>query len=1158
MKEHCQYNNDLKGLTVKYPWTVDPSTLVDNSAAALACQKKMEERQLKAGTHSDYCAQFQDMVSRGVLSVMSEEEQRTWCGPVNCITHHEVLKESATTPVRLVSNSSFANGSTSLNNCLAKGPNTLSDLFENLVKFRGYEIGLCGDVTKAYNSLHTGLIERHTRRLWMRFSTTADWVLYAMDRVQFGDKPAASLMTISVEKASEQHSVLSKSGRWDSAELYKDAMKLLKDTYVDDLTSGGSLSDVQRMMGSKNSNGQFNGTIPALLGNVGLNLKTMVASGSEDLQAQEKLSGSVLGYKWDAGSDIMGAKLTYNISRKRKGLRLKPNLLLEDMEQFRISSHNRRGLLGICNSIYDPLGICSPYTIKLKLLMKDTLAESSQTDWDSPVPQHLVEGWSQAVEEGITQDLLQFCRATRPPLAVKLPKLVGFFDGSTQAFSAVIYVVWMVYKEDPGNLSSTLLASDPEDLSFNPELHQFVSGIAAAKARVTPLRAGLTVPRSEMSSLVLCRRLQYKIAKVLPDLPATIHSIGDSTCVISSMDALSTSLNPFMHSRMSEVHHLGRRLEELTTLEPAQHVVSKHNIADLATRRDGRLSDIGPGSLWQAGPAWLQSARHLWPTTREFAKELFPEAERKHPIRILLHKTKSTMTRCPLVISAIDQCRTYTEALDRVTQNLLDISKTALGRLLYTSPLSGTEAGARARSLLLEDAMGLTDQLFSDGQLDNISARTVAGLNRTLHVTQGRLSTTALAAVTGQEELPVISAHSPLAELIVRGAHMGEHGTNHKGDRDCLARTREVAYLHKPMWLIKKISTSCTFCQLKKRIPASQLIGKIPVDKVLPSPPFTLVSIDLCGHFWVKPTNRSRSSVKVWILIYLCDVSKALHCELVEDYSGPGLVNALRTVFSLRNTPSKISSDPGRNMVRAKSLISGVSSLSNEDHLELMENWPTINWTVHPTAAPWRNGGPEALVKQVKGSLKNLPTSHLSLTEFRTVVAEITASINNRPLGACPLSNQPLTPNQLLLGRNYSRLAPTLLQPVDTSVTGLAPYLIAVYQAWWDRWKIHVLPYLFTCSNPSLRKEQPNLEVGQICLLLSVFGKGSHRTYKYCKILTTNPGKQDGLVRRVTIQYYNLPSCKGKVAEVDVRRLVPLPMLNVFENMDNTSQEDRT
>ena len=112
------------------------------------------------------------------------------------------------TLVRLVSNSSFQNGKTSLNTCLAKGPNTLNDLYDNLIKFRGYKVAVASDISKAYNSLYTGLVERHTIWFWMRFSPDEEWVVYGMDRVQFGDKPAAALMSIAVKKAADKYPVL--------------------------------------------------------------------------------------------------------------------------------------------------------------------------------------------------------------------------------------------------------------------------------------------------------------------------------------------------------------------------------------------------------------------------------------------------------------------------------------------------------------------------------------------------------------------------------------------------------------------------------------------------------------------------------------------------------------------------------------------------------------------------------------------------------------------------------------------------------------------------------------------------------------------------------------------------------------------------------------
>ena len=44
-----------------------------------------------------------------------------------------------------------------------------------------------------------------------------------------------------------------------------------------------------------------------------------------------------------------------------------------------------------------------------------------------------------------------------------------------------------------------------------------ISNIVSAKACVMPLKIVLTIPRSEMSRLVLAWRLQYKVAMVFPE-----------------------------------------------------------------------------------------------------------------------------------------------------------------------------------------------------------------------------------------------------------------------------------------------------------------------------------------------------------------------------------------------------------------------------------------------------------------------------------------------------------------------------------------------------------------------------------------------------------------------------------------------------------------
>ena len=96
------------------------------------------------------------MLNRGVVSEISQSEISAYSGPINYITHHEVYKPgSLLTPVRLVSNSSFRNGSTNLNDLTVTGQNTLADIFNNLFKFRSYQIALASSPLNSAQLLQT-------------------------------------------------------------------------------------------------------------------------------------------------------------------------------------------------------------------------------------------------------------------------------------------------------------------------------------------------------------------------------------------------------------------------------------------------------------------------------------------------------------------------------------------------------------------------------------------------------------------------------------------------------------------------------------------------------------------------------------------------------------------------------------------------------------------------------------------------------------------------------------------------------------------------------------------------------------------------------------------------------------------------------------------
>lgn len=149
-----------------YPWVKPPENLPNNLSVSLARLRSTEKRLTKRGAEytKTYGDQVQYMVVRGVARKLTDEEMRNYEGPVHYIPHHEVLKpESKSTPIRIVFNSSASYMGHVLNDYYAKGPDTLSDLFSILLRFREKPVAITGDISKMYNSVLISELDQVTQ-----------------------------------------------------------------------------------------------------------------------------------------------------------------------------------------------------------------------------------------------------------------------------------------------------------------------------------------------------------------------------------------------------------------------------------------------------------------------------------------------------------------------------------------------------------------------------------------------------------------------------------------------------------------------------------------------------------------------------------------------------------------------------------------------------------------------------------------------------------------------------------------------------------------------------------------------------------------------------------------------------------------------------------
>ena len=114
----------------------------------------------------------------------------------------------------------------------------------------------------------------------------------------------------------------------------------------------------------------------------------------------------------------------------------------------------------------------------------------------------------------------------------------------------------------------------------------------------------------------------------------------------------------------------------------------------------------------------------------------------------------------------------------------------------------------------------------------------------------------------------------------------------------------------------------------------------------------------------------------------------------------------LRQFISRRGPPKEIWSDRGTNFVGANRELKEAIAHWNEETIERQLQQKGIKWVFQPPAAPHMSGVWERLVQITKKHLKSATGDGLlSDVEMRTLLAEVEAIVNNRPI--TPVSDDP-------------------------------------------------------------------------------------------------------------------------------------------------------
>ncbi|GBN39321.1 hypothetical protein AVEN_185132-1 [Araneus ventricosus] len=113
-------------------------------------------------------------------------------------------------------------------------------------------------------------------------------------------------------------------------------------------------------------------------------------------------------------------------------------------------------------------------------------------------------------------------------------------------------------------------------------------------------------------------------------------------------------------------------------------------------------------------------------------------------------------------------------------------------------------------------------------------------------------------------------------------------------------------------------------------------MGNLPRDRVVPDYPFNCSGVDFCGPFMIRYRNQIKGVLhKMYICIFVCFVSKAIHTEIVSDLTSEAFIATLKRFFGRRGKCAKLHSGNGKTFVGANQEIKGLLKLVKEPDEQL-------------------------------------------------------------------------------------------------------------------------------------------------------------------------------------------------------------------------------
>ncbi|XP_017875755.1 uncharacterized protein LOC108622407 [Ceratina calcarata] len=702
----------------------------------------------------------------------------------------------------------------------------------------------------------------------------------------------------------------------------------------------------------------------------------------------------------------------------------------------------KRSLFSEIAKLYDPLGWLSPVVVRAKILMQSQWLE--KIHWDQSVSMETHRTWNNFCEDWIKLNNLRIPRWIGIGADVISVELHGFCDASLAAYAAAVYI------------------------RVTTARNKVVTSLLIAKSRVAPIKT-LTVPVLELNGALLLAELLKHVTSSLAVQAERVFCWTDSTITLAWIKKHPSTWKLVIANRVSKIQ---------TTLPTAvwRHVPTRSNPADLNSR-GVEAEELLNSKLWTQGPSWLQKCEAEWPVTP--ASIDTDDGKRVTYAHVTTQKGEwellSRFSKWSRLLHVVAYCIRFYRILkgDRKKDNTaLDFAELQDATDRIARHLQRIHFETECRCLEEHRAIPARSQLISlNPFLDEQGVLRVGG----------RLKN---AVIAWETKFPIILPKHDVSTSIIRQCHLN---TLHGGMQLTMATVRQRFWIIGCRNATRTVIHQCVECTRWRAQPSVQIMQNLIPERCRPARAFTNCGVDYAGPFQVRDSaGRGKTAHKAYIAVFVCYATRAVHVELVHDYSTSAFLAAFDRFIARRGVPSCVFSDNGTNFVGANNeLTREFNRCCNSPEWRDKCSGLGVRWKFNPPSAPHFGGMQEAGVKSVKHHLKRImgdftPTGE----EMQTLLCKIEASLNSRPIA--PLSDSAddfatLTPGHFLVGGPLNALPK---ESVETEkITRLTRWRVLqkFHEQLWRHWTRDYLIYLQQRNKWQTTQEQ--LQPGDLVLV---------------------------------------------------------------------------